>query len=82
MAALVVTAPQQAWRRSPQRSTTTIWPGSAMESASTSAMPSSPGSRTVSAGPAMRIPELTDWIAGTMKPSDRKWPSVAVSTVA
>ncbi len=42
-----------------------------------------PGSASVMAVPAMRVsPPRSDWIAGSMKPSWRRWPTVAVSTRA
>src|SRR3981189_300588 len=42
-------------------------------------VPSTPGARTVTAGPAMRTSGCMARIAGSMKPQLRKWPMVAGS---
>src|SRR5437660_7041095 len=42
-------------------------------------VPSTPGARTVTAGPAMRTSDCMARIAGSMKPQLRKWPMVAGS---
>src|SRR5687768_18221510 len=42
-------------------------------------VPSMPGARTVTAGPAMRTSDCIARIAGSMKPELRKWPIVAGS---
>src|SRR5690242_5818907 len=42
-------------------------------------VPSTPGARTVTAGPAMRTSACMARIAGSMKPQLRKWPMVAGS---
>src|SRR5919198_1604304 len=42
-------------------------------------VPSTPGARTVTAGPAIRMSGCMARIAGSMKPQLRKWPMVAGS---